>query len=205
MRPIHIHPQNNKLFEFRGAPRVLITATEHYGAVMNRPFDFDKYLADAADKSITLTRLFALFREQQSAINPYSTCKPETPDYIAPFPRTGPGRALDQEYKYDLDQSNPEYFNRLHRFISCASEYGIIVELVLLSNTYAPHIWDLNPLNGKNNINGLEEIEWFDYTSQRHPKIFARQTAHAQKIVTELNQYDNIIYEICNEPGGNAP
>lgn len=203
--PIRIHPQNGKLFEFRGKPLVLLTATEHYGAVMNRPFDMEKYLADTAEKKITLTRLFALFREQQSAINPYSTCKPETPDYVAPFLRTGPGRALDQELKYDLDQRNLEYFERLHWFLQRASDLGIIVEVVLLSNTYAPHIWELNPLNAKNNLGELEEIEWFDYLSLRHPKLFARQAAHVKNIVTELNGYDNIIFEICNEPGGCAP
>jgi hypothetical protein len=203
--PIRIHPDNPKLFEFRGKPLVLLTATEHYGAVMNRPFRFDRYLADAAEKRMTITRLFTLFRELQSSINPYSTCKPETPDYIAPFVRTGPGRALDQELKYDLDQPNPEYFDRLHRFVSLASDYGIIVEVVLLSNTYAPQIWELNPLNARNNVNGLEEIEWPDYLSQRHLKLFERQVAHVRKIVTELNRYDNVIFEICNEPGGRAP
>lgn len=203
--PIRLHPQNPKLFEFRGKPRVLLTATEHYGAVMNRPFDFETYLAGANDKRMTLTRLFALFREQQSAINPYSTCKPETPDYIAPFLRTGPGRALDQELKYDLDQRNPEYFERLHRFLSRASEYGIIVEVVLLSNTYAPHIWALNPLNAENNVNELETMEWFDYMSLRYAKLFARQVAFVKNLVTEVNAYDNVIFEICNEPGGRAP
>jgi hypothetical protein len=203
--PIRIHPNNPKLFEFRGKPLVLLTATEHYGAVMNRPFRFERYLADAHENRMTLTRLFMLFRELQSSINPYSTCKPETPDYIAPFARTGPARALDQELKYDLDRANPEYFDRLHRFLSLASDYGIIVEVVLLSNTYAPHIWELNPLNAHNNINGLEEIEWPDYLSQRHHNLFERQAAHVRKIVEETNPYDNIIYEICNEPGGRAP
>ena len=37
--PIRLHPQNPKCFEYRGQPRALITATEHYGAVMNRPVD----------------------------------------------------------------------------------------------------------------------------------------------------------------------
>jgi len=202
--PIHIHPDNPKLFEFRGQPLVLLTATEHYGAVMNRPFRFERYLADTAAHRMTLTRLFTLFRELQSANNPYSTCKPETPDYIAPFVRTGPGRACDQEWKYDLDRPNPEYFERLHRFVALASDYGIVVEVVLLSNTYAPHIWELNPLNARNNINGLEGIEWPDYLSQRWPKSYERQVSHIQKIVTELNPYDNLIYEICNEPGGRA-
>ena len=79
--PIRIHPENRKLFEFRSKPLVLVTATEHYGAVMNRPFDYRRYLEDAAEKGITLTRLFLLFRELQNHCNPYSTCKPESPDY----------------------------------------------------------------------------------------------------------------------------
>jgi len=33
---IRIHPKNEQIFEFRGMPLVLVTATEHYGAVMNR-------------------------------------------------------------------------------------------------------------------------------------------------------------------------
>jgi hypothetical protein len=202
---LRIHPENPKLFEFRGKPLVLLTATEHYGAVMNRPFRFGTYLAEAADKRMTLTRLFLLFRELQTPINPYSTCKPESPDYIAPYLRTGPGRAQDEEPKFDLDQANPEFYERLHRFVSLAADYGIVVEVVLLSQTYAPHIWALNPLNSKNNINGLEDIEWPDYLSQRHPKLFARQAAHVRRIVTELNRYDNVLYEICNEPSGDVP
>ena len=89
--PICINPENPKCFQFRGKPLVFLTATEHYGAVMNRPFRFDRYLADAAEKHMTLTRLFVLFRELQSGLIPYSTCKPESPVYIAPFLRTGPG------------------------------------------------------------------------------------------------------------------
>lgn len=199
---LRLHPDNPKLFEFRGRPRVLLTATEHYGAVMNRPFDFERYLADAAEKGMTLTRLFVLFRELQTPINPYSTCKPESPDFITPFARTGPGRALDGELKFNLDQPNPEFYDRLHRFVRRAGEYGIVVEVVLLSNTYAAHIWELNPLHAKNNVNGLPEIVWPEYMCQRHPAVFARQAAHVRRIVAELNPYDNVLYEICNEPGG---
>jgi len=203
--PIRVHPDNPKLFEFRGKPRVLVTATEHYGAVMNRPFRFERYLADAAEKKMTLTRLFVLYRELQSAMNPYSTCKPESPDYVAPFERTGPGTALDGLPKFDLDRPKPEFFDRLHRFLLLSSQYGIIVEVVLLSNTYGLDVWALNPLNDKNNVNGLDDIHWQDYMSTRHRKFFARQAAHVRKIVEETNRYDNVIYEICNEPGGAHP
>ena len=199
--PIRIHPQNPKLFEFRSKPLVLVTATEHYGAVMNRPFRFERYLADAAEKGITLTRLFVLFRELQVPMNPYSTCKPESPDYIAPFERTGPGWALDGEPKFDLDRPNPEFYERLHRFLSLASDYGIIVEVVLLSNTYNPNVWALNPLNASNNVNGLPDAHWQEYVTMRHEALFERQAEHVRNIVTEANRYDNVIYEICNEPG----
>ncbi len=198
------------MFEFRGECRMLVCATEHYGSVLNRRFRFERYLADAREKSQTLTRLFMLFRELQSAINPYSTCKPESTDYISPFKRLdwndqSTGKALDGEPKYDLSQWNGEFFDRLHQFLGLASEYGIVVEVVLFSNTYSPQVWDLNPLNPRNNINDVEKIEWPDYLSTRHPKLLSWQKKHAAKIVAETNKYDNIIYEICNEPGGAAP
>ena len=202
MPPIRIHPANPKLFEFRDKPLFLLTATEHYGAVMNRPFRYDRYLADAADKKITLTRLFTLFRELQTPINPYSTCKPETQDYVAPFVRTGPGRARDLEPQYDLDQPNPEFYERLHGFLRCASDHGIIVEVVLLSNVYTDQVWGINPLHPENNIQNFPDIPWYETMTQRHVALFERQVAHVRRIVSETNTYDNIIYEICNEPGG---
>ncbi len=201
-QPIRIHPANPKCFEFRGRPLALITATEHYGAVMNRPFDFRRYLEDAAANDITLTRLFTLFRELQSGLNPYSTCKPESTDYVAPYERTGPGEARDGLPRYDLDLPNAEFFDRLHKFLALASEYGIIVEVVLFSNTYADGIWSLNPLNAANNVNDVEEIDWAEYNMRRHRKLFDYQCRHARRIVEETRRYDNVIYEICNEPGG---
>jgi hypothetical protein len=201
--PVRVHPDNPKCFLFRGKPMVFLTATEHYGSVMNRPFRFERYLADAAGKGISYTRLFLLFRELQSAQNPYSTCKPESPDYIAPFLRTGPGKALDGELKYDLNQWNPEFFSRLQQFLDLAAHYGIVVELTLLSNMYEPLVWELNPLHAANNINGMEKIAWPDFITARHTNLFDMQKRYVRKIVEVTKRYDNVFYEICNEPGGN--
>src|SRR6266481_2908456 len=152
--PVKLHPENSKYFLFRGKPLVLLTASEHYGSVINRPFDFAKYLDDAVEHKMTLTRTFLLFRELQNARNPSSPCKPESPDYIAPWRRTGPGMAFDGEPRYDLEQWNPEYFQRLHKFLDRASELGIVVELTLFSNTYNDEVWKLNPLRPENNLQG---------------------------------------------------
>ena len=200
---LRIHPDNPKLFEFNGRPRVLLCATEHYGAVLNRPFRFERYLEDAASKGQTLTRLFTLFRELQSSVNPYSTCKPESTDFVTPFRRSGPGKALDGEPRFDLAQWNDEYFDRMEAFVELACDYGIVVEVVLFSNTYDNTIWQLNPLHPDNNVNldPARPLRWQDYVTERNVEVLHWQEAHARHIVEHTQQYDNVIYEICNEPG----
>ncbi len=202
VEPIRIHPQNGKLFLFRGRPRVLICATEHYGSVVNRAFDFRRYLDEAAERRQTLTRLFLLFRELQTARNPHSSLKVESPDYVAPWPRTGPGRALDGEPRFDLAHWNAEFFNRLDFFLTLAAERDIVVEITLFSNTYADAVWALNPLRSANNLSGLAPVDWPDYTSMTDPDLVAQQTAYVRRVVQATHRFDNVYYELCNEPGG---
>lgn len=202
---VRIPPDNPKYLLFRDKPLSLISASEHYGSVINRPFDYERYLDDAAAHKMTMTRTFLLYRELQSARNPSSPCKPESPDYIAPFVRSGPGKALDGEPIYDLDQWNPEYFERLHRFLDAASKRGIVVELTVFSNTYAEPVWALNPLRKENNKQGIGTLEWEDYLSLKDTALVERQRAFARKIIQETSGYDNVYYEICNEPGGGVP
>jgi hypothetical protein len=199
---VRINPDNPKYLLFRGKSLALITASEHYGSVINRPFDFEKYLDDAESHKMTMTRTFLLFRELQSARNPSSPAKPESPDFIAPWARTGPENALDGEPVYDLDRWNAEYFDRLHRFLDAASKRGIVVELTVFSNTYADHIWALNPLRKQNNRQHVGDVDWEDYTSLKNRDLVEKQTAFARKIIQETSGYDNVYYEICNEPGG---
>lgn len=203
--PITLHPENPRYFLFRGKPLVLIAASEHYGSVVNRRFDFIRYLEDAADKKQTVTRTFLLYRELQSARNPYSPVKPESPDFITPWPRTGPGKARDGELIYDLDSWNPEYFDRLHAFLSAASKLGIVVELTVFSNAYSDDTWSLQPLRAENNKQKIGKVSWEEYLSLRDKDLLARQEAYARKIVEETAGYDNVYYEICNEPGGGVP
>jgi hypothetical protein len=203
--PIALHPENPRYFLFRGKPLVLIAASEHYGSVVNRLFDFSRYIEDAADKKQTVTRTFLLYRELQSVRNPSSPIKPESPDFITPWPRTGPQKAMDGELIYDLDSWNPEYFDRLHAFLSAASKLGIVVELTVFSNEYSDETWALHPLRAENNKQKIGKVSWQEYTSLRDQDLFARQEAYARKIVEETADYDNVYYEICNEPGGGLP
>ena len=199
---VRISPENPKYLLFRGKPLALVSASEHYGSVINRPFDYEKYLDDAAAHKMTMTRTFLLYREMQSARNPSSPCKPESPDYISPFVRKGPGKAMDGEPIYDLDEWNPEYLDRLHKFLDAASKRGIVVELTVFSNSYSPETWALNPLRAENNLQHVGAIDWEEYTTLKDKDLVRRQTTYARKIIDETSGYDNVYYEICNEPGG---
>jgi hypothetical protein len=56
-------------------------------------------------------------------------------------------------------------------------------------------------MNAINNVNGVGNIPRNDvYTLDKNGALLKVQEALVRKIVTELNGYSNIIYEICNEP-----
>lgn len=211
--PIGLHPENPRYFLYNGRPLVLITATEHYGAVINRNFDYVAYLDDAAEKRQTLSRCFLLFRELQvfdpatqvKPLNPHSPCKPLPGEYVSPWPRSGPGFATDGYPKFDLDQWNPKYFERLHGFLAAAQERDVIIELTLFSSTYSDAVWGLNPLNIQNNINGVGDIPWQDYISGRDATLTERQMAYVSRVVEEINGYDCFYFEVCNEPFTTSP
>jgi len=203
--PVALHPDNPRYFLFRGKPLVLVAASEHYGSVLNRSFDFDRYLDDAARRHQTMTRTFLLYRELQTPRNPSSPCKPESPDYLAPWPRTGPGKAFDGEPLFDLDRWDPAFFARLRRFLRKASDRGIVVELTLFSHTYNDQIWSLNPLNARNNKQGVGKVAWPEYDSLKEKALVEKQTAYVRKIVRETCDFDNVYYEVCNEPAGGVP
>jgi hypothetical protein len=199
-----LHPENPHYFLYRDRPRVLITATEHYGAVINRNFNYARYLEDAADKAATLSRCFLLFRELEGIpLNPHSPCKPRPGEYVAPFARLGSGFAVDGYPKFDLDRWDDEYFARLHGFLAEAARRDVVIELTLLSNTYSDAVWNLNPFNIRNNVNGVGDIAWQDYNSMRNVTLFERQVSYTRKVVREVNAHDNFYLEICNEPFGN--
>jgi len=69
-----ISPECPKLLTFREQPLILGTATEHYGAVMNRPFRYDRYLADMAAKGMTVATVLNF--DLPNAPFRASTCSP---------------------------------------------------------------------------------------------------------------------------------
>jgi hypothetical protein len=199
--PISVHPDNPHYFLFRGKPAVLITSGEHYGALLNGPFDFERYFDALQRDRLNLTRTFAgLYYEVPGDFGiTANTLAPQPREYVGPYARSNQAGALDGLNKFDLSRWNTAYFDRLKRFFQAASDRGIVVEFTLFCVYYQDRMWNLSPLHPANNIQGAAVKREEVLTLQR-PEIVKVQEAFVRKVVTELRGFDNVLYEICNEP-----
>ena len=201
--PIALHPENPRYFLWRGRPTVLITSGEHYGAVLNLDFDYRRYLETLASDGLNYTRIFSgAYVEPQGAFNiARNTLAPSTGRFIAPWPRsTQPGYAGGGN-KFDLSAWDPAYFARLTDFVAAAAAKGIVVEVTLFCPMYEEMQWTLSPMNAANNVNGVGKVARTEvYTLDKHGGLLDVHESLTRKIVTELNRFDNVFYEISNEP-----
>lgn len=203
MKPIALHPANNHYFEYDGKPELLITSAEHYGAVINLDFDYVTYLETLAGDGLNLTRVFTgAYVEPSDAFNiAKNTLAPATGKFICPWARSNTPGYANGGNKFDLDKWNESYFARLHDFMKEAEQRDIIVELTLFCPFYEDTQWQLSPMNTINNVNGTGlKDRTHVYTLDRSGELLAVQENLVRKIVQELKDYPNLVYEICNEP-----
>jgi hypothetical protein len=200
-KPIALHPDNPHYLLWRDKPTVLITSTEHYGAVLNTEFDFIPYLDALRNDGLNLTRTFSgTYREVPSSFGiTDNTLAPKPGKYLPPWVATNREGGHDGR-KYDLTQFNPQYFARLKEFVAEAAKRGIVVEYVLFCPLYEDALWDANPMNAKNNINGIGAMKREQVYRLNDKEMLAVHEAFVRKAVAELKDFDNLFYEICNEP-----
>ena len=200
--PIALHPDNPHYFLFRGKAAVLVGSTEHYGAVLNGAFDNVTYLETIRRDGMNLTRTFSgAYREVPGSFGiTGNTLAPKPERYVAPWPRTNTPGARDGQNKFDLSKWNDAYFKRLTRFVKDASDRGIVVEFVLFCPFYEQNLWDVNPMNARNNVNGVGDLPREKVYTLDNGKLLEVQEAFVRKAVAGLREFDNIYFEICNEP-----
>jgi hypothetical protein len=201
--PLALHPENPHYFTYRGRPTVLVTSGEHYGAVLNLDFDYIKYLAALEKDGLNNTRTFTgAYVEPQGAFGiSRNTLAPARERFITPWARSSTPGYPNGGNKFDLNRWDEAYFKRLKDFVKQAERRGVIVELNLFCPFYEDAQWKLSPQNAANNINGIGKVDRTNvYTMDKHGGLLAVHEAMVRKIVTELNSFDNLYYEICNEP-----
>ncbi|MGN6545535.1 MAG: hypothetical protein ACTHK7_10845 [Aureliella sp.] len=202
-QPLELHPDNPHYFQFRGQPTVLITSGEHYGAVLNRDFDSEKYLGELARHGLNLTRTFSgVYCEDSKSFNiTRNTLAPAEGKLICPWARSNESGYAGGGNKFDLTKWDEAYFRRLESFLTEAGKRGVVVELVLFCPFYQDSMWLLSPMNASNNVNGVGKVDREAvYNREKNGQLQAMQEAVVRKLVTELNRFDNLYFEVCNEP-----
>ena len=203
-QPIRLHPDNPHYLLWRGKPTVLVTSSEHYGAVMNGAFDYIAYLDELQSVGLNLTRIFSgVYCESQGDLDiKDNTLAPGHGKLLCPFARSHTPGYANGGNKFDLTRWDEAYFTRLKGFVDQAGKRGIVVEFSFLCPYYGESQWSLSPFNVKNNVNGADMPQIDLKNSLTHPRLFEVQQALVRKVVTELKDADNLYYEICNEAYG---
>jgi hypothetical protein len=201
-KPIALHPENPHYFLWRGKPAILVTSGEHYGALLNRDFDYVRCFDALKADGLNLTRTFSgVYREDPKSFgitdNPLA---PKAGRYLCPWARgSRPGYAGGGN-KFDLTKWDPAYFRRLRDLMTQAGKRGIVVELNLFCPMYNDALWRLCPMNTANNVNGIGRCKRTEVYTLKHKPLLDAQLKFVRKIVAELRDFDNLYYEVCNEP-----
>ena len=131
-----------------------------------------------------------------------------------PYLRPGPDLALDGKQKFDLDQFNPAYFDRMRQHVMQAGQRGIYVSIMLFNGWSIEdktrgnnNPWHGHPYNRDNNVNGVDGDPNHDDQGREtqtliDPALVARQVAYIHRVVDAVNDLDNVLYEISNESTG---
>ena len=208
LEPIRLHPKNPHYFLLRGKPTVLITSGEHYGSVLNSDFDYKKYLATLATDGMNFTRIFGgsyVEVPQTSFGIKRNTLAPQPGKFLAPWMRSEAGGYAGGGNKFDLSKWNAEYFRRYKDFLAEAAKAGIVVEISLFSSTYGDVQWTVSPFHFANNVNSTDVSDWKKLTTLENGNVLKFQEEYVRKLVREANGFDNVIFEIQNEPWSDRP
>ena len=198
-----LYEANPHYLEFRGRPVVLITSAEHYGAVLNLDFDMVRYLDALAADGMNLTRTFAgtYFETPGSFGIVGNTLAPSPGRLACPWVRgTEPGGPAGGA-KLDLSRWDEAFFARLKEFIAQADRRGIIVELTFFCFLYSDELWAASPMNPAHHEAPAGVADsWRRIFSLDGNPLLGHQERLVRKLVTDLNGFDNIYYEVINEP-----
>lgn len=216
--PLRVHPRNGRYFSDAAGRAVYLTGAHTWNNFCdigpgNPPaaFDFDKYLDFLLQHHHNFIRLW---RWELTLWDVGAT-----PEYtndavkfnVAPHPwlRTGPGLALDGQPKFDLEQLNPAYFERLRQRARAAQDSGIYVAIMLFEGwglQHLPQAWAAHPFHPSNNVQGLDGDTGGDGRgllthTLKLPAVTRLQEAYVRRVIDSVNDLDNVLYEIINESG----
>jgi hypothetical protein len=186
---------NPHYVEIDGRPTLLVGSGEHYGALLNADFDYPTYFEILGKLGLNQVRVFSgTYREGPGHfLIESNTLAPEPGRFISPWKETSRGA-------FDLATPNPVWSRRLADLLSHAATNNVIVELVLFCFWYSDDHWGLSPMHPTNNTGGLGPTNREVVFSLTENELLPIQEEFVRRTVREVNGFDNVYFEICNEP-----
>ena len=209
--PLHACSANPRYFCDQRERAIYLTGSHTWPNLIDRgptdpppTFDFDLYLDLLRSSNHNFIRLWSrhVTRYQHYGLDIlYGT--------PLPWPRTGPGTALDGQARFDLSQFDQQYFKRLRERVSKALERGMYVSIMLFGGHSAILEWPGNPFNVQNNVNGIDgDPDGNDkgdiQTLPLPGGVDAIQKAYVRKVIDAVGDFDNVLFEISNESESNS-
>lgn len=216
--PLTVCPVNSYWFADSQGDAVFLTGSHTWANRQERGvegrtphFDYKAYLDFLESHGHNFIRLWAWEHARWMQF-----VSPEVPIRYAPSPwlRTGPGKAIDGQPRFDLTRFNPDYFERLRDRIESAQRRGIYVAVMLFQGFSLDkrrgrketqgNAWHGHPMNTANNVNGINgNPSGDDSGRETHtlgvPEITRLQEAYVRRTIEAVGDFDNVLWEIGNE------
>lgn len=220
MGPLRVSGVNARYFTDDSGEAILLTGSHTWenrqDQSPNGAFVWDDYLDDLAIWGHNFIKLWIW--EQPKPPNGLGGAGiVNTTDWLTPeiWLRTGPGNASDGGLKFDLTQYNSDFFDRTRQRCIDAGNRGMYVSIMLFDGWSvadkggSTDPWPYHPFKISNNINSIDgdpNTDGDGYETQNHSiqAILDLQDAYVEHLIDAINDLDNVMYEICNEPVGNA-
>jgi len=136
-----------------------------------------------------------------------------------PYARTGTGTAADSKAKFDVNQWNQTYFDRLRARVVAARDQGIYVGIMLFNSwssvNHADHypgrnVWRYHPFHPNNNTSGISgdpngNGDGEETHALQVAAVTLIQDTYVRKVIDTVNDLDNVIYEISSGDSSEDP
>ena len=220
---LRVHPDNPRWFADESGRVIYLGGHQSFVDLQDNSFnkefirgrerilDWDKYVDFLKANNFNYLRNWVIWSTGSGAMAPVNNAVA----YPMPYKRVaGDGKAKDGKDKFDLNQFDEVFFQRMRKRCEDLQQAGIYVSIMLFEvygflggesvGDPPQTLWDGNVFNKANNINGIDVdydgngkgIEFF-YTDDK--KILRLQQEYVRKVVDTLNHLDNVFYEIANE------
>ncbi|MBM4085639.1 MAG: hypothetical protein FJ272_12690, partial [Planctomycetes bacterium] len=213
--PLRVHPTNPRYFTDGSGKAIYLTGAHTWANLQDmgqadppRAFDYKAHLDFLEKHHHNFIRLwrweFPRWKDNYDKFTQFHYCAPH------PWKRTGPGNAQDGKPKFDLEQLDPAYFERLRARVSAAGDRGIYVSIMLFEGWALQFaLWDGHPFHVQNNVNRINgdpngDGKGLETHTLQVPAMTRIQEAYVRKVVDTVNDLDNVIYEIANESHKNS-